>query len=96
MDDAKNVIDIYQTYNQYDHGTQSGTYVGNIKDYVLTIDGDETFSGWKGSQGDLLKNLLKKMILIDDHYLGLAGEEFRKNSINKDFIFYLLMNMNNI
>ena len=57
---SKNVIDIYQTYNQYDHGTQSGTYVGNIKDYVLTVDGDETFSGWKGSQGDLLKNLLKK------------------------------------
>ena len=57
---SKNVIDIYQTYNQYDHGTQSGAYVGNIKDYVLTIDGDQTWSGWKGSQGDLLKNLLKK------------------------------------
>jgi hypothetical protein len=59
---SKNVIDIYQTFNQYDHGTQSGAYVGNIKDYVLTIDGDGVLGGWKGTQGDLLKNLLKKGI----------------------------------
>ena len=59
---SKNVIDIYQTFNQYDHGTHSGSYMGNIKDYVLTIDGDGVLSGWKGTQGDLLKNLLKKGI----------------------------------
>jgi hypothetical protein len=55
----KNTVNIYCIWNQYSHGTDKGTHLGTIKDYIFTVKGAKSYS-WDSDAGNAVKQLKRQ------------------------------------
>ena len=59
-----NIIDFGTIYNSYSHGTEMGTQIGTLRDYVLTLN-EEPHSWY--SYGATLKQLMRQGVMSKKH-----------------------------
>ena len=67
---AKNKIEVFKVYNQYDHGTQEGSRIATIRDYVIEYNSlhyDKASSWFYRSTAEDIKQLMRQGVCNREH-----------------------------
>ena len=63
----KSTVDFHQIYNSYDYGTDEGTHIATIKNYVLKFISETGGWSWKNGCGHLVKQLMKQGVCCNKY-----------------------------